>query len=169
MYNPIPDSDSEYNSCNEVLCPREKHCDSDCPGCEPTLPINRVPACKCAEVYPQYLPSGYCSQTWVRTRNFFQILLLAGYGTYLNFRTYAIEGRWLWYCTSHYRTCWRVQYVLGWRWDSEQTSQSVEYLCRYHHCSSSSDSSSIGRRGKIGERKQLSATESSKKSPMQKE
>jgi len=115
MRNPIPDYDSDYNSCNEVLPPGQ-HCDYDCPGGgAPTYAADKSCPCKCAEAYPQYFPSGEANVG--ADKELFPDPL-TGHGDYFGFRNYAIEDDVVVPANIE-----PGEYVLGWRWDCEQTSQ----------------------------------------------
>eukprot|EP00038_Savillea_parva_P031980 m.92554 g.92554 ORF g.92554 m.92554 type:complete len:391 (-) comp9961_c0_seq3:1265-2437(-) len=115
MKNPIPSFASDYVACDYVV-PPGNHCDWKCPGCgPPTYAADSACPCQCAEKYPQYFPSGHAyvgsDKNWFdnppNLPNFA--------GTY---REYSIEDSIV--IPSDIPA---GDYVLGWRWDCEQTTQ----------------------------------------------
>jgi hypothetical protein len=113
MLNPIPSRQSDYVSCDKVM-PRGEHCDWKCPGCgAPTYAADGACPTKCAESYPQYFPSGFA---YVAADPDIFPDPLPGFDS--NYHEYAVED--------HLVVPEDIpagDYVLGWRWDCEQSSQ----------------------------------------------
>ena len=114
MLNPIPSRQSDYVSCDRVM-PKGEHCPwQHCPGCgAPTWAADSACPCKCAENYPQYFPSGFAYVA--ADKDAFP----SPFPNFENeYHTYAIED--------HLTVPTDIapgDYVLGWRWDAEQTTQ----------------------------------------------
>jgi hypothetical protein len=112
MLNPIPSRESDFVSCDRVMPPGE-HCPWDCPGCgAPTYAADSACPCECAKNYPQYFPSGFAYVA--ADRDIFPDPV-PDIGEY---RDFAVED--------HLIVPADIpagDYVLGWRWDCEQTTQ----------------------------------------------
>ena len=111
MLNPIPSYESDYVSCDYVV-PKGQHCAWKCPGCgPPTYAADGACPCKCAERYPG-IPSYVAADPELFPDP------LPGFDLMNNYQRYAIEDTLV--VPSQVPA---GEYVLGWRWDAEQTSQ----------------------------------------------
>ena len=111
MKNPIPSYQSDFVSCDRVM-PQGEHCPYKCPGCgAPTYAADGACPCKCAEVYPG-IPEYVAAD-----RDLFPDPL-PGFDQEREYHQYAIEDTVLVPASIP-----PGDYVLGYRWDAEQTSQ----------------------------------------------
>ena len=116
MKNPIPSYESDYVSCNYVV-PPGKHCDwkppaGKCPGCgPPTWAADGACPCVCHEHYPG-VPAYVAADPKIFPDP------LPGFDQYGNYTHYAVEDTLI--VPSAIPA---GEYVLGWRWDAEQSSQ----------------------------------------------
>jgi len=113
MLNPIPSYDSDFVACDYAV-PKGEHCDWKCPGCgAPAYAADLACPCRCAEQYPQYFPSGFAYVG--ADPDIFPDPLPDFHSDYTK---YAVEDS-----VVVPEDIPAGDYVLGWRWDCEQTSQ----------------------------------------------
>jgi len=111
MKNPIPSYQSDFVSCDRVM-PAGEHCPFKCPGCgAPTYAADGACPCKCAEAYPG-IPQYVAADPELFPDP------LPGFDTEREYHKYAIEDTVL-----VPESIPPGEYVLGYRWDAEQTSQ----------------------------------------------
>jgi len=109
--NPIPSYQSDYVSCDYVVPPGE-HCKWSCPGCgPPTYAADGACPCRCAEKYPG-IPKYVAADPTIFPDP------LPGFDKMETFKSYAVEDT-----VKVPINLPPGDYVLGWRWDCEQTSQ----------------------------------------------
>ena len=113
MLNPIPSRASDYVSCDKVM-PKGEHCPFKCPRCgAPWYAADTACPCKCAESYPEYFPSGFAYVA--ADKDIFPDPIPNFDNEYHSF---VIEDELV--VPSDLAP---GDYVLGWRWDCEQTTQ----------------------------------------------
>jgi len=111
VMNPIPSYESDFVSCDYVV-PEGEHCGWHCPGCgPPTYAADGACPCKCAEKYPG-VPNYVAADKLIFPDP------LPNFDKSSNYTTYAIEDT-----VQVPANLAPGEYVLGWRWDAEQTSQ----------------------------------------------
>lgn len=112
MLNPIPSRDSDYVSCDKVM-PKDEHCPWKCAKCgAPWYAADSACPCKCAESYPEYFPSGHAYVG--ADKQIFPDPL----PNIENYHAFVIEDELVVPTDID-----AGDYVLGWRWDCEQTTQ----------------------------------------------
>lgn len=128
MLNPIPSYESDLVGC-DVDCTSNdpafggglsdacnsttKHCKLECPGCRtPTWAADTACPSKCAQPYPQYFPSG---NAYVGAD---KAIFPDPHGLSREYNKFAVEDSIV--VPSDIPA---GEYVLGWRWDCEQTTQ----------------------------------------------
>ena len=115
MRNPIPSYASDGVACDRVV-PAGEHCDFKCPGCgAPTYAADGACPCKCAESYPQYFPSG---TAYVGADKTLMPDPLPNFHSGDQYHAYTVEDELI-----VPNDIPAGEYVLGWRWDCEQTTQ----------------------------------------------
>ena len=112
MLNPIPSRSSDYVGCDKVM-PDGEHCPWNCTRCgAPWHAADKACPCKCAESYPEYFPSGFAyvgADPDIFPNPMPQVE---------QYHSYVIEDELV--VPANIQP---GEYVLGWRWDCEQTSQ----------------------------------------------
>ena len=131
LMNPIPSYASDNVGCDvdctstdpafgggrSSTCTKDKHCHWSCPGCgAPTYAADTACPAKCAESYPQYFPSG---KAYVGAD---KGLFPDPHGLSKAYHSFAVEDELVVPADIP-----AGNYVLGWRWDCEQVSDSPSY------------------------------------------